>query len=103
MNLQSLPIRDGETYDHERDGARLNRQAHAVYALMRDQRWRTLAEIAERLGEPEASVSARLRDLRKEKFGGFLVEREYLDSSPAFGNTGCCRQKPKRKCNSNWG
>jgi hypothetical protein len=35
----------------------------------------TLAEIARELGFPEASVSARLRDLRKPRFGGHLVER----------------------------
>lgn len=72
-----LGHRDGETYDAKRDRARLNRQALAVYDLMQDQRWRTLAEIAERTHEPEASVSARLRDLRKPRFGAYVVEREY--------------------------
>jgi hypothetical protein len=42
---------------------------------MIDGQWRTLAEISAVIRCPEASVSARLRDLRKNKFGGYLVER----------------------------
>ena len=42
---------------------------------MRDGAWRTLDEISVAVGAPPASVSARLRDLRKEKFGAHLVER----------------------------
>ena len=70
--------RDGATYDAERDCLRLNRQARAVYDLMIDGRWRTLAVISERTCEPEASVSARLRDLRKARFGSHTVERRYV-------------------------
>ena len=44
----------------------------------RDGQWRTLFSIAERTGHPEASVSARLRDLRKSKHGGYTVERQYI-------------------------
>lgn len=43
---------------------------------MLDGVWRTLPEIASAIGAPEASVSARLRDLRKPKFGGFDVGRK---------------------------
>lgn len=73
-----LGHRDGDTYEAKRDKARLNRQALAVYDLMRDQRWRTLQEISDMTGEPIASVSARLRDLRKERFGAYQVDREYV-------------------------
>ena len=45
---------------------------------MADGQWRTLKEIAAATGAPEASVSARLRDLRNERFGGYAVEREYI-------------------------
>ncbi len=68
--------RSGETYNPHRDKARLNRQASKVFNLMRDSNWRTLAQIAMALCEPEASISARLRDLRKTRFGGHIVERE---------------------------
>jgi hypothetical protein len=68
----------GDTYDEARDGERLSRQAQVVLDLMRDGKWRTLADIAGRTQEPEASISARLRDLRKERNGSYRVEREYL-------------------------
>lgn len=47
-------------------------QLKAVYDVMKDGRWRSLAELAYASGHPEASVSARLRDLRKK---GHLVNR----------------------------
>lgn len=70
--------RDGSTYDHARDGARLHRQHNRVLALVRDGEWRSLGAIAEATGDPEASVSARLRDLRKPKFGAHTIERRYV-------------------------
>ncbi len=66
---------DGDTYEPEHDKVRLNRQQQLVYSVMRDGVWRTLSEIAEETGEPEASISARLRDFRKPKFGKFDVQR----------------------------
>ncbi len=72
------PEFDGETYDPARDHDRLGRQMSAVRALMGDGEWRNLREIATLTGHPEASVSARLRDLRKPSFGGYLVDREYV-------------------------
>ena len=70
-----LAQHDGQTYNPVLDKPRLNRQTREVYGLMADGRWRTLAEIERGTGYPQASISARLRDLRKEKFGGFCVER----------------------------
>ena len=69
---------DGETYDHQRDGKRLHSQRNRLLALMRDGEWRSLHAISTATGDPEASVSARLRDLRKVKFGGHNVERRYV-------------------------
>lgn len=62
---EAFPTPGGATYVEEIDGQRLNRQQAAVYHLMKDGRFRTLREIADATGYPEASVSARLRDLRK--------------------------------------
>jgi hypothetical protein len=45
---------------------------------MRDGRWRTLDQISAYAGGSVASVSARLRDLRKPKYGSLNVERQYL-------------------------
>lgn len=66
------------------DVARLNTQLQTVKQIMGDGRFRTLEEIARLVKglsgkkATEASVSARLRDLRKEKFGSFKVERRAL-------------------------
>lgn len=65
---------DGETYDHDLDGNRLSEQTRRVYDVMRDGQWHSLAGIAAISGAPEASVSARLRDLRKPKFGGYTIQ-----------------------------
>lgn len=77
----TTPDFDGATYNRNRDHARLGNQMKAVRDLMLDGRWRTLDEIAWAGGTgsafPESSVSARLRDLRKPKFGGYTVERRY--------------------------
>lgn len=74
----TLP-RDGATYVHQRDGQRLHHQHNRVLTFMRDGRWHSLAEIAEGTGDPEASVSARLRDLRKPRFGSHVIERAYVE------------------------
>jgi len=66
---------DGETYDPALDEDRLTRLLGRVWALMIDGRWRTLAEIQRAAGGTEASVSARLRDLRKDRFGAYKVRR----------------------------
>lgn len=63
----------GVTFDENRDGDRLRAQLHRVRTLMWDQAWRTLAEISAVTGDPEASISARLRDLRKKKFGEHVM------------------------------
>lgn len=74
-----VPEFDGDTYDHERDHLRLSGQAQRVVDLISDGEWRTLAEIAATTGDPEASVSARLRDLRKAKFGRHEIDRRQRD------------------------
>jgi hypothetical protein len=58
------------------DEVRLSGQLARVRTVMSGGAWLTLAEIAERAaGSSEAGVSARLRDLRKPRFGGHTVER----------------------------
>jgi hypothetical protein len=69
---------DGETYDPKRDGERLSGQLERVYHLMKDGKWRTLAMIASDAEGTEASVSARLRDLRKSKYGRHVVLRRHI-------------------------
>lgn len=70
---------DGETFDPDLDGARLTSQLDRVKNLMRDGKFRTLKTISLGAGGSEASVSARLRDMRKARFGACTVERKRLD------------------------
>lgn len=73
--MSSQPDFDGVTYERAKDHARLTSQLVRVYGCMRDGQWRTLDEIARSINDPAASISARLRDLRKSKFGGYTVQR----------------------------
>lgn len=63
----------GDTYDPKHDDARLTGQIARVFELMRDGYWRTLAEIEAATGDPQASISAQLRHLRKNRFGAWIV------------------------------
>lgn len=69
--------REGKSFKRERDGARLSLQMSDVFSFMQHGDWHTLPELAARSGHPEASISARLRDLRKQQNGGHFIEREY--------------------------
>ena len=93
-DLFDRPWFDGETFEPRLDLARLGGQMKRVYLVMADGAWRTLEEISVVIGAPEASISARLRDLRKERFGSHTIERrrrgeaskglfEYRLASPA--------------------
>lgn len=65
----------GVTAVHPRDTERLGDQLKAVFEFVKTGEWVTLRQIAAHVGAPEASVSARLRDIRRL---GFTVEREYV-------------------------
>lgn len=66
---------NGATYDPQFDDKRLDKQIGRVFALMIDGRWRTLNEISKLTGDPESSISAQLRHLRKPRFGSYSVNR----------------------------
>lgn len=92
MNQQALlfqvkeppPKFDGQTYEDKLDGPRLRFQLERVreYMLAIFPAWKSVYEISEALEQkygdkfPTQSVSARLRDLRKRKFGGYVVDRK---------------------------
>src|SRR5262249_45123083 len=73
--------RDGVTYEPEFDYDRLNRQARMVWEIIRDGRWYTLDELHRLTEQPTPSISARLRDLRKERFGNHVIERQRVSGS----------------------
>lgn len=71
-------IFNGSDYVPERDNARLAGQLLRVFNAMKDGRRRTLREIAGITGDPEASISAQLRNLRKARFGGHAIGKAHL-------------------------
>ncbi|TNF82069.1 MAG: hypothetical protein EP299_01735 [Acidobacteria bacterium] len=83
--------RDGDTFDPEKDEVRLNKQMKVIYNVIADGGWYTLERISTRAiyyganrSIPIASVSARLRDFRKARFGGHTVDRRRTDVPGMF-------------------
>ena len=77
--MEQLNVRfNGSDYDSQRDDARLTGQLLRIWEYMKDSKWRTLSEISQATGDPQASISAQLRHLRKPRFGAHIVEKEYL-------------------------
>lgn len=70
---------DGTTFDANRDGKRLRKQWERVRDAMADGQWHTLQTIgAAAKIRSDASVSARIRDLRKTRFGGYVIDKEWV-------------------------
>lgn len=67
---------DGKTYDPTDDYDRLKTCLEKVKHLMTKPygQWWTLAELSRKTGSSESGISARIRDLRKEKNGSHQVE-----------------------------
>lgn len=69
---------NGSDYDPVRDDVRLTGQLLRVWNVMSSGQWRTLDQISKETGDPAASISAQLRHLRKQRFGGHTVEKEHM-------------------------
>ena len=69
------PHFNGPDYRPKSDFSRLSKQHQRIKALMKDGKWRTLNEISEVTNDPEASISAQLRHLRKKRFGSYVLEK----------------------------
>ena len=70
------PHFNGSDYIPKLDHKRLTGQLADIKALMIDGTFRTLNEIESATGYPQASISAQLRNLRKERFGGYTVNKQ---------------------------
>ena len=77
----------GETFDAKIDGPRLKGQLELVRQFMLDGRWHDLEEIARSTGTSMLSVSARVRDLRKPQFGGYMLEVKRVGQSGLWHNS----------------
>jgi hypothetical protein len=78
--MNQLAEFDGDTYIPELDRERLKTLFERVFDAMKNGHWYTLRQLSVRTGGSEASVSARIRDFRKEKFGEYEVLRKREDS-----------------------
>lgn len=78
-SMFGFPRFDGATFDAARDGKRLGAQMEAILNLMKDGESWALRGLSAATGYPESSISARLRDLRKPRFGGYTITREYVE------------------------
>jgi len=70
------PEFNGPVYESKHDKLRLTGQIFRVFKLMRDGKYRTLEEISDATGDPQASISAQLRHLRKRRFGKHEVKKQ---------------------------
>lgn len=81
-NIGALPAPErrfhGDTYDAAQDCTRLTGQLLRVLRVFRQHKgeWLTLAHIAQEAQCPEASASARYRDLKRPAFGAWPMERQ---------------------------
>lgn len=66
---------NGSDYVPELDNIRLTGQILRVFDCMKSGSWRTLSEIEQITGDPQASISAQLRHCRKKRFGSHTVEK----------------------------
>ena len=71
-----MPNFNGSDYIPALDHKRLTGQLARIYTVMIDGEWRSLREIANLTDAGEASISANLRNLRKEQFGYYLVNKQ---------------------------
>jgi hypothetical protein len=72
------PAFGGESFDARLDGPRLKGQLERTLEVMKDGRWHTLPEIADAVGCTTQSASARLRDLRKPRYGSHRIDRNRI-------------------------
>jgi hypothetical protein len=68
---------NGSDYIPGTDNARLDSQLGRVWKAMVTGYWLTLDEIHELTGDPQASISAQLRHLRKARFGAYPIVKRH--------------------------
>jgi hypothetical protein len=76
---------DGSDYNKDLDIDRLTDQYHRIFNLMSDGKWRTLTEIKFETGDPESSISAQLRHMRKPRFGAHIVRKQRVKDRETQG------------------
>lgn len=76
--VKTQPKFNGADYDSKRDDERLTGQLLRIYEAIKDGRWMTLGEIENVTGDPQPSISAQLRHMKKQRFGSHIIEKRYV-------------------------
>ena len=87
-----VPDFDGHHYEPKKDRYRLSGQIEKIFKFIQKhstdlfgmEKWMTVGEISVYTEFPEASISAQLRNLRKEKFGGHNIQGRYRQFTRIF-------------------
>jgi len=74
----SQHIFDGSDYKPSRDNDRLTNQLQKIWAIVKNGKWFTLRDISKATGYTEASISAQLRHLWKDRLGLHEIEKNHL-------------------------
>lgn len=80
MNVKDFRF-DGDVYVRAIDDGRLRKQLIRIIHLMLDAKWRTLTQICNITADPQASISAQLRHLRKKRFGSHQINKRRVVGS----------------------
>ena len=75
MSAPQRTLFDGPDYDPALDEDRLSKALGRIWVAMSRGGWWTLAELASAGECSEAGAAARIRDLRKRRYGSHLVEK----------------------------
>lgn len=75
--LEQIELRREDDPGQDHGAREPHPQLDAVWQVVRDGLWYSIEDIALLAGCAPTSASARLRDLRKPKYGGWDVERAY--------------------------
>lgn len=86
-------IFSGAVYNSALDERRLKTQIDRILELMVRGQWLTLSEIARITGDPESSISAQLRNLRKPEHGAHTIIKRHR-GDPGRGLWEYCLIKP---------
>ena len=76
MVQTELVMFDGVDVKPGVDNVRLNGQLLDIFECISDMGWYSLKDIEEETGHGQASISAQLRNLRKSRFGGYIIDRK---------------------------
>lgn len=74
---------DGVTYQ-DKDYTRLSGQLLRVFEVMKDGRWYGASQLCELANVSPLSITARIRDLRKDRFGKHAIETKRANDTGLF-------------------